>query len=221
LFRRVISIAPENATGYRNLAGMFLLMGRYNDAIPLLVKSLDLKPAASGYSNLGSAYYAQGRYTEAVAAMEKAVEQQPRNYILWGNLGDARGRSAQNADTAILAWRRAADLAAEYLNTHADEPQALSSLAVYRARLHEQTSALTTAALARKASPRDPRVLRKSALVYEFTGRRVAALTALQQALAAGESKANIGHDPDFAALRADASCAQYLTKEVCSGHPN
>jgi serine/threonine-protein kinase len=212
----VIALSPENATGYRNLAGMYLLMGRYGEAIPLLSKSLDLTPTAAGYTNLGTAYYYQGRYGEAVAAMEKAVEQQPHNYVLWGNLGDANSRISP--DAAKTAWSRAAELARMQLATHASEPQAQSSLAVYEARLGLAQAALADIAEVRRSAPRNARVLWKAAIVYEISGRRTLALSALKDALSAGESSTNIGREPDFAALRADASCAKYLTKEVCDG---
>jgi tetratricopeptide (TPR) repeat protein/DNA-binding winged helix-turn-helix (wHTH) protein/TolB-like protein len=219
LYRQVISLTPDNPQGYENLGGLYLLMGRYDEAVGPLERSLEIKPTPAGYTNLGTARYYQGRYPEAVAAMERAVEQQPHYYVLWGNLGDAYGRVPGQEERAKAAWRRAAELAGERLSISAGEPRAESSLALYNARLGNRSAALAGISEALKTASRNPSVIFKSALVYEITGRRREALSALRDVLKLGESNETIRREPEFAGLRRDVHCTEFLSKEVCNGN--
>ena len=221
LYRRVIELTPENALGYLNLGSMYVLMGRYDEAVAQLEHSLAIKPTPVGYTNLGSAYFYQGRYSDAVAMADKAVSQQPGSYLLWGNLGDFCLRVPGKEERAKVAWRRAAELAGTSLSINAGEPLALSSLALYTARLGNPSAALMRIAQATKADPQDRDVLFNSVLVYEITGRRREALTALRRVLELGESKERIRRQPEFAELRRDPRCTDYMSKEVCNGHKN
>ena len=219
LYRRVISLTPGNPQGYQNLGGVYLLMGRFDDAVGPLERSLEIAPTPAGYTNLGTARYYQGRYADAATAMEKAVEQQPHDYVLSGNLGDAYGRVQGQEERARAAWLRAAELARERLTISVAEPHAESSLALYNARLGNSNEALEGIAAARKAAPRSPGVMLKAALVYEITGRRRDALSALRDVLKLGESKETIRCEPDFAGLRRDERCKEFLPKEVCDAN--
>lgn len=218
LYRRVIELAPGNPLGYLSLGSLYILMGRYDEAVAQLKRSLAIKPTPDGYTNLGNAYYYQGRYAEAADAAEKAVSQQPRDYVLRGNLGDFLLQVPGQEERARSAWRRAIELADTHLTISPGEPQAVSSLALYHARLGNPGAALIRIAQATKAAPRNPEVVFNSALVYAITGRRREALAALRIALELGESKERIRRQPEFTELRRDRRCVEFMPKEVCSG---
>jgi tetratricopeptide (TPR) repeat protein/DNA-binding winged helix-turn-helix (wHTH) protein/TolB-like protein len=218
LYRRVIQLTPEYPLGYLNLGSLYVLMGRYDEAVAQLERSLAIKPTAVGYTNLGSAYFYQGRYADAVAMAAKAVSQQPGGYLLWGNLGDFCLRVPGQEERARSAWRRAGELAGTSLSINAGEPLALSSLALYTARLGNPSAALMRIAQATKADPQNRDVLFNSVLVYEITGRRREALTALRAVLELGESMERIRRQPEFAELRRDVRCSEFIPKEVCNG---
>jgi tetratricopeptide (TPR) repeat protein len=217
LYRRVIQLTPEYPLGYLNLGSLYVLMGRYDEAVAQLERSLAIKPTSAGYTNLGSAYFYQGRYADAVAMAAKAVSQQPGGYLLWGNLGDFCLRLPGQEERARSAWRRAGELAMTSLSINAGEPLALSSLALYTARLGNPSAALMRIAQATKADPQNRDVLFNSVLVYEITGRRREALTALRRVLELGESMERIRRQPEFAELRRDVRCSEFIPKEVCS----
>ncbi|MGC2002808.1 MAG: tetratricopeptide repeat protein, partial [Candidatus Acidiferrales bacterium] len=89
MYSQVISLAPDSFTGYYNLVGVRILQGKYDEAIPLLERSLSIRPTADARSNLATAYFQLRRYAESAANFEEAVKLDQKNYLLWGNLGDA------------------------------------------------------------------------------------------------------------------------------------
>jgi len=218
LFRRVIELTPENPIGYLDLGSLYVLMGRYEQAAVELERSLKIKPTPDGYNNLGDAYYYQGRYAAAAETAEKAVALQPRDYVLRGNLGDFLLQVPGQEERARSAWRRALELADTHLTISPGEPQAVSSLALYSARLGNRNIALKRIAEATKAAPRNSDVLFNAALAYEIAGRRREALAALRTVLELGESKERIRRQPEFTELRRDPQCGVFIPKEVCNG---
>jgi tetratricopeptide (TPR) repeat protein len=175
-----------------------------------------LKATATGFSNLGTAYYYEGRYREATAVLEKAVEQRPSDFVIWGNLGDARRLTPELKDRARQAWNSAAALARGHLTINPGDAQARSSLAVYEAQMDNRTAALADIARALHTLSSNARVLSKAARVYELCGRRREAFEALKAALQTGESPMTLRREPDLAALLRDPACVQFLPKEVC-----
>ena len=113
---------------------------------------------------------------------------------------------------------RAIELVNTRLSVSPGDPFAVSSLALYSARLGNRDFALARIAEAIKTAPRNRDVLFNSALLYEITGRRGEALAALKNDLGLGESKDRIRRQPEFAELRRDPRCTEYMSKEVCNG---
>src|ERR1700747_2103117 len=115
-FSQAVSLAPDSFTGYYNLGAVRVMQGRYAEAIPLLEKSLSIRASADASSNLAAAYFQLHRYADSAVQFEKAVQLDPKNYLLWGNLGDAYywspGRRRVDAD----AYGRAISLVAEKLH---------------------------------------------------------------------------------------------------------
>ena len=101
MYSQVVSLAPDSFTGYYNLGGVRILQGKYEEAIPLLQRSLEIRKTADATSNLGTAYFQLHRYADSAAAFEQATQLDPTNYVFWGNLGDAYywapGRRAEAA----------------------------------------------------------------------------------------------------------------------------
>ena len=215
-FQQMIALVPENVVGFQNLGGLYMMMSRYAEACAALERALALKPTATGFSNLGTAYYYEGRYREAAAVLEKAVEQRPGDFVIWGNLGDARWLTPGQQDRARQAWNSAAELARGQLAINPGDAQVHSSLAVYEAHMGNRAAALADIARARRTLSSNARVLSKAARVYELCGRRREAFEALKAALQTGESPETLRREPDLAPLRRDPGCVQFLPKEVC-----
>ena len=73
---------PDVATSYNNLGNLYYSMGRYEEALPLHQKALEIMleqlgerhpNVASAYNNLAVLYKSMGRYEEAIAHYQHAI----------------------------------------------------------------------------------------------------------------------------------------------------
>jgi tetratricopeptide (TPR) repeat protein len=204
LYLQVISLAPDSFTGYYNVGGVRILQGRYAEAIPLLQRSLEIRKTADATSNLGTAYFQLHRYADAAAAYEQATQLDPRNYVLWGNLGDAYYWAPGRRADAMAAYGKGIALAEEKLRVNPRDAEALRSLAVYHAMRGERKPALDNLGGALRLNPKGPGLLFNAGIVYQQLGDTQHALDALERAVAAGISPATLRDTPNFDALRAN-----------------
>ncbi len=195
--------APAAALPWRNLGAVYLETGQFDEATKALGRSLSLLPSGEAYSNQGTALFSLGKYTEATAAYQKAVDLNPGRYEHWRNLGDADEMTHRHAQ-AILAWQKAADLAAEELKVNPNSANALVDLATYRAKLGERASALELLTRASSLGKADADHLFREAVAYELAGERDTALRLLADAARLGYSRFDIMHAPELQALRKD-----------------
>ena len=89
MFLQAAQVAPDNYRCYLLLGGAYGAEGRYEDAVGVLKRSVDLRPSADGYNNLGYAYIFDHRFPEAVDALQQALKLDDSHWEIWGNLGDA------------------------------------------------------------------------------------------------------------------------------------
>ncbi len=198
LYLQVISLAPDSFTGYYNVGGVRILQGRYAEAIPLLQRSLEIRKTADATSNLGTAYFQLHRYADAAAAYEQATQLDPRNYVLWGNLGDAYYWAPGRRADAMAAYGKGIALAEEKLRVNPRDAEALRSLAVYHAMRGERKPALDNLGGALRLNPKGPGLLFNAGIVYQQLGDTQHALDALERAVAAGISPATLRDTPNF-----------------------
>jgi serine/threonine protein kinase/tetratricopeptide (TPR) repeat protein/TolB-like protein len=201
-YREALSLTPDNDIVLRNLAVVYLTLGRYKDAREHLQKSLTLEASASSYNTLGVVYYYERRYPESVAAYETSLDLNAEEYSTWGNLGSAYRRTAGGDAKAEAAFRRAIELGGKALEVTPDNHRVRANLAEYWAKLGESKRALA------EISQIPPNVRQaypiQVALAYEITGRRDEAIDTLNSSEAYGLLQ--IRDDPEFADLWADPS---------------
>lgn len=97
---RDLPISPEQFLS--EYGGTLLGMGRSNDAIPLLKRSLEIRPTASAATALGQAFLQLGDTEQAVAQWELAVKLDPESHRAREGLADLALREGR-ADQA-LEW---------------------------------------------------------------------------------------------------------------------
>ena len=148
---------PDNFLAYEDLAGAYIAMARYEDAVRVLKKELAYKQTSSAWTNLGAAYMYLRRYPEAAEAMEKATELDPHNDILWRNLGDSYRQYPSRAADAILAYRKALQTATDELSVNPNNTEVLSGIALYQAHLGQKGDAELFIAKALRLSPKNER----------------------------------------------------------------
>ncbi len=172
------------------------------DAVPLLQKSLSIRPSADASSNLAAAYFQMHRYADSAVQFEKAVQLDPKNYLLLGNLGDAYywspGRSTEAAD----AYGRAIALGEVKLRLNPHDAQLLSSLGMYHAMRREKKAALENLDASLRLQRKSPDFLLDAGIVYQQLGDSKRALDSLERAVSLGISPELIRDTPNFDALR-------------------
>ena len=215
-FAKSVERAPDSVLGYRNLSATYFKLGRYGDAATELQKALQIQPTANLYTNLGTLFFYQGLYPQAAAAMQKCLEFPggANLYLHWANLGDVYRQIPGREEDALAAYRQAVRLLQERLGSGGKlGAKERSRLALFLAKLGDDTAARAELAKLDPADWRLPGVLYRAAVTHEVGGRRGDAVAALEGALRAGYPSAEVRRDPELLELRGDVRYHQMLIK--------
>ncbi len=204
-FQRVIELVPENPAGYTNLGAIYHYEGREAEAENVLRKSIEVRPTPRAYANLATVYFFERRYADALPIMLKQVTDQTKDYVEWGNLGDAYRWTPGQREKAEGAYRRAITLARAEIKVNQRDGDALGSLALYEAKVGETSGALADMLKALAASPKDKTVLFDAAVICELAGERARALKFIHGAIVGGYSPNEIATEPELEKLRQDS----------------
>ena len=86
-YKKAISIHPQYASGYGQLAHLYRREAKYTLAIAEYKKAIELAPEDARYwFSLGADYYNTGDYTRSIDALQKAITIRP-SYQAYSNLG--------------------------------------------------------------------------------------------------------------------------------------
>ena len=183
----------------------------------MLRRALELRPLARTYSNLGALLMYEGRYADAVPVMEKAAEiggrETPKEFRIWGNLGDAYWLAKMPKEKASSAWRKAVGVAEPQLTGNPSDADLLSLLANYRAKLGERESALRNAADALRLAPSSAVAHYQAGLVFTLLGDHLRALSELTVAVNLKYSVEEIRQAPELFALRDNAEFQKLINQ--------
>ncbi|WP_431257285.1 tetratricopeptide repeat protein [Roseateles chitinivorans] len=212
-FRASIQTQPDAVFAYANLNATLLRLGRPEEALQVLQRGLQIRPAGRLYTNLGNALYARGDYAAAAAAFQAAADGphgSPNFYLRWANLADALLWTPGERPASTAAYRRAWQLFQPTL-TRDPSPANVSRAALYQARLGmlAEAAASLSSLQARPPDRADPNF--RMALAQEALGQRALALQSLRRALSLGYPAALVKTEPAFAALREDPGFASLL----------
>ncbi len=202
MFQRVTELAPNNYLGYINLGAAYVTLGRYQDAIEAFNRSIALRPSTDAYNNLGYTYTLMGRFPDAVTALEQALKINDRDWMNWGNLGDALYWSSNRRSESAGKYRKAISIATSKLQVNPGDVPTLAYLANYAAMLGDKQMAYSYLQRVLKLAPSDGDVLFRTAIVYNHLNEPDQALAYLNKAAQAGYSRSVIRDTPDFANLQ-------------------
>jgi tetratricopeptide (TPR) repeat protein/predicted Ser/Thr protein kinase len=214
MFDRVVKLVPDSFAGYSNLCLAQLMRGLYAETVEACQRSIAIRPAAGNYSNLATAYYFKRQYAQAAETYEQALRMNDREYLAWGNLGDAYSWIPGGEARAQNAYHRAIALAREQLQVNPRDARTLGYLAWYQATTGERQTALATARRALRLAPNDSELLFNVALVYNQIGDPRQTLAYLEKARAAGFSQTVLRDTPNFDALRSNPRFQRLLEKK-------
>jgi tetratricopeptide (TPR) repeat protein len=213
-FKQVIELVPDNPAGYTNLAAVYHLEGRESEAEQLLKQSLKVRPTARAYSNLATVYFFERKYADAVPIFERVIASGSKDYMQWGNLGDAYRWTAGDENKAARTYERAIALAEDAINVNPRDATAWSSMALYSAKLGHKPEAIQAIQKALSYAQDDKTILFKAAVVYELAGERAQALRLMRKAILGGYSLNEIATEPELAKLREDPGYSAVVSND-------
>lgn len=198
------TLAPDNPRVIRNLAALYMWTELFDAAEQELRRGIDVAPDPTLYNNLAWTYFYQEKFTEGLESLEKAAGLTNDDSVVLGNLSRAyrwvgqadRARAAR--DIAVLAARR-------QINADPSNVEARANLAYLFAEAGNYGEAGRLIARALDDAPGNVRVRFMSAIVFELSGGREAALTALKAAVTGGHPQYDVAHHPDLRTLRTDS----------------
>jgi tetratricopeptide (TPR) repeat protein len=127
LIRKSLALAPR-APAYTNLGESLRMLGKLDEAIPVVQKAIELNPAsAEAIGNLGLIYAEMGKADEAIAQYQKAIEINPKLPQTLNNLGNALLKQ-KKLDEALAAYDRALVIDPNFSDGHNNRGSALESM---------------------------------------------------------------------------------------------
>jgi len=200
-FAEVVSIIPSYMRAYGNLGTSYMMAGDFPEALATFRRSLDVKADRLTYMNLGMMNYYLGRYDEAEAAIRDSIAMEPRQHLVWSNLGDILFVAGE-PDEAHEAYQTAEELIEERLAINPNDPQIQMDHAYVHAMLGDRDEALLKISQALEAAPDDPYASYYAGLIHHHFGETGPALDALERAVAKGHSTVLLKSEPLLTELR-------------------
>jgi len=201
MFTQVVTLAPDSFTGYYNLGAVRILQGEYSEAIPILQQSLNIRATADALSNLGTAHFQMRQYAQSAENFEQAVKLDDKNYVMWGNLGDAYYWTPGRRPEAAAAYGKAIALGEENLRLNPNDAQLLGYLAEYYAMRGDRKPALARLDACLRLQSKSPDLLLNAGIVYQQLGDTNRGLDALKKAVDLGVSPELLRDTPNFDVL--------------------
>lgn len=202
--RRLVELAPDNASALTNLGAALQLGGDAHGAAEAYEQSLSIQPTAMAYSNVGVSYYYLGRYDDAIAMFRRATGLSPDVSLFWMNLGDALAVRTAGASDARQAYRRAVQAAQKALAINPRSADERAQLAASCAALGDRACADDAIRAALEVQPEGNYVHYLAARVALYRQDREAALASLTHAVARGYPRVFVRQGPEFAQIRSD-----------------
>jgi serine/threonine-protein kinase len=190
MFARVVALAPDRFRGWSNLGGAYIQEGRYAEAIEMLQRSISIRPTYAAYSNLATTFFELRQFDDAARDYTRALDLDDRDYVVWGNLGNAYYYAGRR-DRAAPALEKAVALAKERLKVNPRDATVFGDLASYYSMLGQTKLTAENVSRALQLAPADPDVLFKAALVHSDS-RPDLALRFLEDALRHGLSVSRV-----------------------------
>jgi serine/threonine-protein kinase len=206
-YRLSIRLKPDAVTGYIGLANALFRQDRFDEGVQALQTGLKVRPGSELYVALGTTLFARGDYVGAAAAFESAVAPgsgNPDDYLAWESLAETLSWIPGRTDAVRKAWDKARELLTPRLQQFPANPELLSRLGLYAAKVEDRADALTKVQKAQSLAPDNPAIQFRAGVSYEMVGDRTSALAAIVKARQLGYPGKKIEAEPELIALRRD-----------------
>lgn len=195
-FRKVLDFDPDHPTALENLGAIYLINGRYLDAIPYIRKVIEQTHDSRSLNSLGIAYFNLNRMNEAIDAFGEAyrLDSSP---IAARNLAECYEKMGREGDAHH--WYEAAIASVDASSvTGGPRAELLNSRAFCAAKLGRYDEALANVQEARKLKPKQNSFLFRAAQICAMAGRREEVYSYTRQAVQAGYSREDFRRDLAF-----------------------
>jgi serine/threonine-protein kinase len=210
-FQQAIERAPGRYGAYMNLGAVLDVLGRDEEAIASLKKSLAIKKTARALNSLGAVLAYQQRDRDAVEYYRQAVEMEPGNYKYFMNLADSERRLGQAQD-ARQTYKQGKKLVLAELQENPHLGPTRAYLAYFKTRLGDRDGAEEEMAEALQVSPNDTQVIRSAILSYDALGLKEKAFAIAHSAPA--DLLNELRRHPDLAEFSGDPRFLELLAKK-------
>ncbi len=154
-WREAIRLAPAgHVAAHYDLAALLVLSGRDAEAESVLDQTAKTRVTPSALQLRGDLRARRGQLAEAIRLYEEAAGLGSPDYRMWSTLGTYYAKAGRPAD-AEQAFRRGLAATESKLTVNRRQPDALSWLAVYHAKLGNAGPVRTLAAEAHSLAGRD------------------------------------------------------------------
>jgi tetratricopeptide (TPR) repeat protein len=195
---------PKFALALSNIGAVCLQLGRIPEATAKLQQSLSLKPNALASANLSAALRSQGKLLPALGFARKATELDPEDSTTWLELGDCSSMIRGHEGEAKRAYREAARVQQEQLDTDATNGPGWILLALYDAKTGARGDARSHLRTADSFPSSDLDSQMYKARTLELLGSREEALAVLTESFKRGATPFQTDLASDMASLRKD-----------------
>jgi predicted TPR repeat methyltransferase len=155
LYRRVLDVAPDYANALHFSGVLAHQMGRSEEAVALIEKSLELEAGrADWYSNLGIVYRDRLEMDKAAAALQQAIAINPAHANAFSNLGVVL-RAQGRLEESEAAYRTAIELEPGHIDAYTNLGLLLSG----QRRTHEAVTCFCKVITLRPKHPDAKRLL--------------------------------------------------------------
>jgi eukaryotic-like serine/threonine-protein kinase len=209
--KQAVELAPDRPLFHLLLAANDQDQGRFTEAETELRTALGMKTSAQTFLNLGHVLLYQRRDKDATEALAQAVRLDSKYKFAWLYLGLAYQRSGRIAD-ARTAFQRGLSLAEQDVIQLPRSGYYHAVLSYFCAQTGQTERAVVEAAQALQLAPQHGDTRWMTALAYERTGKREAALKTLEGA--PRPLLEDLGRWPEASALTGDERFASLLKSD-------
>jgi serine/threonine protein kinase/tetratricopeptide (TPR) repeat protein len=202
-YTKALRLAPDNSWVYTNLGITYMDFDdarSLQQAEALLKKSFAIAPTDIALENLGVLYMMKRQFSDSLNASNAAIQMDGKRYVTWCNLALAY-EWTNDRRAALAARARAIDLAQTALLSRPKDYNAAAMLAALYAKAGSKKLAWEQIHKASEAISLDRDACSHIASAYALLGERHRATTYLNQAVALGLNKAQLGVYPELLAI--------------------
>jgi len=159
-YQEVLRWEPDNADAWFHLGTLCYMKEQYQDAILLLLKSIEIDPFQSiRHYNLGVVLETIGEHSQAIRAYQEAIKIDTQNVQAYNNLGNILAEAGE-IDQAESVYRQAIAANSGHFGGYLN----LGNLLMLRQRTDDAITAYETAL---NLKPRDPDILNNLGLAFQ------------------------------------------------------